>query len=228
MKKKWKQAMTLVLATGLILPGISESARGIPWPTVAYGAQQKLASPSDADYEKIFAEAVTEATPSDALYKDGTKYEGFQTEEPQDIPPWYTKVSFSGEEGYYFIDRNGGKHWRSFGSWGDEATGWYVSSATGTVSHTQVDTEEEYYISAPYLYESRQPDEKALNQLKTMLSDQEVTGNTEDKRYQYEVIDPEMGRNYDGSSYDVWWVAEDLNDFSEVPRYFFYGRIKNE
>ncbi len=228
MKKKWKQAAIGALATGLILPGISEPVRGISWPTVAYGEQQKLASPSNADFEETAAEAVTKATPSDALYKGNTEYEEFKTEEPQNIPSWYTKVTFFGKEGYYFIDRDGGKHWRRFGSWGEETTGWYVSSATGTVSHTLVDMEEEYYTSAPYLYESSQADEEALNQLKAMLSDREVTGNAEDKKYQYQVIDPEMGRNYDGSSYDVWWAAEDLNDFSEDPRYFFYGRIKNK
>ena len=148
---------------------------------------------------------------------------------PDEVPSWYVKIKGSaagGQAHYQFTDRYGTLQHRIYGCYEDEAEEcWYECEADGTVTNESmfVDLEWEDRNLAPYRYESTDPTEEDFRELSARLY------GLPDEIFQYdcEVSDPEMGRNYDNSFFDIWWISEDLGDYDMLVDYWMYGHVKN-
>lgn len=184
----------------------------------------------------------SKATPSEVIPSEATPSEAtpsqigtptievrFQASQPDDIPSWYVKTKrriFKGKSHYYFIDRFGQEQHRIYGFYEDGSDAdWYECDEKGKVTNANqmIDLDWEDMVIAPLRWESIEPMPEDVCSLSSLL----YGAYDQIENMDFEVIDPELGQNYDGTFYDIWWLGSDLSAGSPDVRYYLYGRAAN-
>ena len=182
-------------------------------------SKNRLASPSQAtsSYAEIPERKATpseaedseeKSTPSEAAKK-------FVQMEPEEIPDYYSSVSKGGNKFWKFEDRSGMMQYRNYGYIQDEAEFplWFEADQTGIVeSMNSVNSDEEYYNLAPYLFENMDVNDTDWDNLSELLM------------YDIAVTDVDLhksfGNNANGKSFDVYSLmandSENLVSFGYV------------
>ena len=221
--------MTAMLTNSIVYAGslISDGTGG--------GALRKVrenvskSSPSEASPSEA---SPSEATPSEPQVRMGTPVVeiDFESAEPEDVPSWYTKIKgrlLGGRTHYEFEDRYGNIQHRIYGYYDEETDAeWYECDERGRVTNESqwIDLLWEDWVLAPLRWESAEVGIDITCELSCQLYgvDDHIVNSMD-----FEVVDSELGENYDGTFYDVWWLGEDLLKHNSPVRYFIYGRAVN-
>lgn len=229
--KKSKSVLKFLLLAALIISqsgvflGMAESERS------AYSVKREGATPSnslrceDKGTEDLSPASLSDA-PKDLPYassSDGLVQDDFfvyAIPGEGEIPCWYTQIE--GEDGerirFQYVDRFGTTHWRAYGGWGMEDAFWYSCDSFGyvTKSNGAVDVETEDMTLAPYRYRSIEPEKNVTGAFARPY---------DYSHKEYWMKEADMGINYDGSHYDVWWFEDELDGTAS---YWFYGIREND
>ena len=235
MRIKAKRFISLCLAVAIIATSVGYGPPVVRAEYMLYielEEEASIATPSEAvrpGDKATPSEAIPpeeKATPSEAERK-------FIRVEPdaEDILEYYQKASNAGRSFWKFDDRYGDEHYRDFGFVQGEAEFplWYEANNQGRVEdYLSINSDEEYYDLAPYVYESISPTKSNWSELsKRLLYD-------EDSIFLFDRHEIIGFTNWDSSNYTIWSVGglkeenfeeEGLNEDLGL---FFFGKIRND